>query len=50
MIINNISKLVIAVVLTLAVTFGSTAMDVEIGVLSTSTVHACGNGGAGGGC
>ncbi|MEZ4677804.1 MAG: hypothetical protein R2932_26670 [Caldilineaceae bacterium] len=47
---KNIAKFVIAVALTLAVTFGSMALDVEVGLLNIPAVHACGNAGGGGGC
>lgn len=50
MIINTISKLVIAVVLTLAVTFGSGVVGHEIGLPIVQAAHACNGAGGGGGC
>lgn len=52
MITKNITKIIVAVALTLAVTFGSGVVTEEIGLDVTSSVYAgpCTSGGNGGGC
>ena len=51
MITKNITKFIVAIALTLAVTFGSGIVAEEIGVSVTPTVHACvSSGTSGGGC
>ncbi len=50
MITKNITKLVIAVVLTISIISGSGVVAEQIGLDVTSSVQACGNAGGGGGC
>ncbi|MEZ4865991.1 MAG: hypothetical protein R3C14_32045 [Caldilineaceae bacterium] len=46
---QNVTKLCVAIVLTLALTLGSGIVAEQIGLTLTPTVYACGNSG-GGGC
>ncbi|MEM7128020.1 MAG: hypothetical protein AAF702_16920 [Chloroflexota bacterium] len=50
MISKNITKIVVAVALTLAVTLGSGVVADEIGFEITPSVSACSGGTTGGGC
>lgn len=50
MITKNLTKLMIAVALTLAVTLGSGIAAEEMGMSITPVVYACNASGGGGGC
>ena len=51
MITRNMTKFVVAVALTLAITFGSGIVADELGLPTNSHVYACiHTGGSGGGC
>lgn len=45
----NITKLIVAVVITLAITIGSGIVADEMGLSVTPTAHACTHGSGGGG-
>ena len=49
MITKNITKLFIAIVLTIAVTVGSSVVEEQTGFAYSSSAYAC-SGGSGGGC